>query len=43
MSFCFVLSGPVDNKSALVQVMSWRWAADKPLPELVMTKFYEAI
>ena len=27
---------PVDNKSALVQVMTWRQRGDKPLSELIM-------
>ena len=32
----FVPEGPIDNKSALVQVMTWRRAGDKPLPEPVL-------
>ena len=28
----FVPKGPIDNKSALVQVMVWRRIGDKPLP-----------
>ena len=33
---------PIDNKSALVQVMAWRWSGDKPLPEPRMTQFTDA-
>ena len=32
----FVAKGPVDNKSALVQVMAWRRTGNKPLPEPVL-------
>ena len=31
--------GPMDNKSALVQVMAWRRKGDKPLPEPMLTQF----
>ena len=30
---------PIDNKPALVRVMAWRRTGDKPLPELMMTRF----
>ena len=30
--FQFVSKGPVDNKLALVQIMTWRRTGDKPLP-----------
>ena len=33
----FVPKGPIDNKSALVQIMAWRRTGDKPLPELRLT------
>ena len=33
---------PIDNMSALVQVMAWRRIGDKPLPELMMTQFIDA-
>ena len=33
---------PIDNKSALVQVMAWRRTGDKPLPEPMMTQFTDA-
>ena len=38
----FVPNGPVDSKSALVQVMALHWAGDKPLPEAMMTQFTDA-
>ena len=34
----FVPLGPIDNKSALIQVMVWCWTDDKPLPEPVLTQ-----
>ena len=36
------LSYPVDNKSALVQVMAWCWTEEKLLPEPMITYFAEA-
>ena len=30
---------PIDNKSALVQVMAWRRIGHKPLPEPVLAMF----
>ena len=33
MSMKFVPKGPIDNKSALVQIMAWRRTGDKPLFE----------
>ena len=35
----FVPKGPIDNKSALVQVMAWRWTGQKPLPEAILIQF----
>ena len=32
---------PIDNKSALVQVMAWR-TGEKPSPEPMMTQFIDA-
>ena len=32
----------IDNESALVQVMAWRRAGDKPLPEPMQTQFNDA-
>ena len=37
ISVKFVPKGPIDNKSALVQVMAWRRRVDKPLPEPMLT------
>ena len=42
ISLKFVPSSPTDNKPALVQVMAWRRIGDKPLPELIMTRFTDA-
>ena len=38
----FIPKGPIDNKSALVQVMAWRRTGDKPLPEPMLTQFTDA-
>ena len=38
----FVPWGPIDNKSALVQVMAWYRMGEEPFPGPVMAK-YEAI
>ena len=35
-SFRFVANGPINNKSALVQKMSWYQPGDKPLSEPIM-------
>ena len=37
-----VLKDPIDNKSALNQVMALRLIGDKPLPELTLTGFTDA-
>ena len=42
ISLKFVRKGPIDSKSSLFQVMAWRRAGDKPLPEPMMTQFTEA-
>ena len=39
ISLKFVPYSPVDNKSALVQVMAWCQTGNKPLPEAMMTQF----
>ena len=39
ISLKFVHSGSNDNKSALVQVMAWLRTGDKPLSELMLTRF----
>ena len=36
ISLEFVPKGPIDNYSALIQVMAWRWTGDKPLPEAML-------
>ena len=33
---------PIDNKSALVQVMDWHRTGDKPLPGPMMIQFIDA-
>ena len=42
ISLKYVPRSPIDNKSALVQVMVWRRSGDKPLPEPMLTQFIEA-
>ena len=37
ISLKFVPKGPINNKSALDQVMAWRLTGDKPLPEPMLT------
>ena len=39
ISLKFVPKGPIENKSALVQVMAWRRTGNKSLPEAMMTQF----
>ena len=39
ISLKFVLKGPIDDKSALVQMMAWHQIGDKPLPEPMLTQF----
>ena len=39
ISLKFVPKSPIDNKTALVQVMAWRQTGDKPLPEPMLTQF----
>ena len=41
ISLKFVPKGPIDKKSALVQVMAWR-RKGKPLPEPILTQFNAA-
>ena len=43
ISLKFVPKGPIDYKSALVQVMAWHRTGKKPLPESMLTKFTDAI
>ena len=42
ISLKFVPKGSIDIKSALVQVMAWRWTSDKPLPEPMLDEFTDA-
>ena len=39
ISLRFVPKGPIDNKPALVQVLTWYRTGDKPLPEPMLTQF----
>ena len=39
ISLKFVPRSPIDNKPALVQVIAWRRAGDKPLPEPMLAQF----
>ena len=38
----FVTKDPIDNTSALVQVMAWCRTGDKPLPEAILTQLIDA-
>ena len=38
----FVPMSPINNKPALVQVMSWRRTGNKPLPEQMLAQFTDA-
>ena len=42
ISLKFDPEGPINNKSALVQVMAWRQAGAKPLPEPKLAQFTDA-
>ena len=42
ISLKFVPKGPIDFKSALVQVMIWHRTGEKPLPESMLTQFTDA-
>ena len=42
ISLKFALKGPIDNNRALVQVMAWGQIDNKPLSELMLTRFTEA-
>ena len=43
ISLKFAFKDPIDNNSALVKVMVWGQTGSKPLPEPVMTEFFNAI
>ena len=38
----FVPKGPIDNKTALVQLMAWRQTGDKPLSEPMLNQSIDA-
>ena len=42
ISLKFVPKGPIDNKSAFVQVMARHRTGDNPLPEPMLTQFTDA-
>ena len=42
ISLKFIPKGPIDYKSALVQVMAWHRTGEKPLPESMLTQFTDA-
>ena len=42
ISLKFIPKGPIDNKSALVQVVAWHRTGEKPLPESMLTQFTDA-
>ena len=42
ISLKFVPNGPIDCKSALVQVMDWRRTGEKPSPESMLIQFPDA-
>ena len=35
----FVFKAPTDHKSILAQIIAWNQTGNKPLPELILTKF----
>ena len=41
-SLMFVPKVPIDNKSALVEIMAWQQTGDKPLPEPMLTQYKQA-
>ena len=41
-SLKFDSKGPIDYKSALVQVMAWHRTGEKPLPESMLTQLTDA-
>ena len=42
ISLKFIPNGPIDYKSALVQVVAWHRPGEKPLPESMLTQFTDA-
>ena len=42
ISLRFVPKGPIDYNPALIKIMAWRQIGDKPLSELMLTRFTDA-
>ena len=42
ISLKFLPKAPIVHKPALVQVMAWHRTGDKPLPEPMLTQFFDA-
>ena len=42
ITISLIPKGPIDYKSALVQVMAWHRTGEKPLPESMLTQFTDA-
>ena len=42
ISLKFIPKGPIDYKSALVQVVAWHRTGEKSLPESMLTQFTNA-
>ena len=42
ISLKFVPGSPIDNKTAVVQIMAWRRPGDKPLSEPMLNQFTDA-
>ena len=42
MSLKYVPKGPIYKNPAVVQIMAWRRIGDKPLSELMLTRFTDA-
>ena len=40
--FKLIPMSTINNKPALVKVMTWRQTGDKPLPEPILTQFLDA-
>ena len=38
ISLKFVPEGPIEDKTALAELMDWHWSSCKPLPKPIMTK-----
>ena len=42
ISLKFLPKGPIDNNTALVEIMAWRQIGDEPLSEPMLTRFPDA-